>query len=144
MKKINNLFNLFDVRHTKIVTLFCMMAVLLCCIQFTAPAITYSPDSVVTENEGGSISNGTGSKWAETGVSIVDGIKEGMVKVSMSAIPTLLIAAFLILGFCKDSRVAGATIKWIVTIFAVAVFICLINAGTAMAIITDFANQFSS
>lgn len=140
MKKF---YNLFNVKQIQIVTAFCVMAILFCCIQFTAPAITYSPDStVVTSNEGDSTSSG--KNWADAGVSIANDMQKDLVKFAMALIPVLFIIAFLVLAFCKDPRTASQIIRWIVVIAVVAIVILIINSGAMMEIITDFASKITA
>lgn len=122
-------------------TILCMLAVLLCFMQFATPTLVYSPDSTVAIESGDQVSTGS-ANWADTGVSVVKEVQEGFVKILMAVVVVAGLAAGGLLLFAKDERSVSTAIRWLVRIVIGAFIILLLNGGEVVNVIKGFAEKF--
>lgn len=136
LKKINTVFC-----SRQAITIFCILAMLLCFTQFATPVSVYSPDSTVATENGDSESIGS-VNWADTGVSVVSEIQAGLVKILMAVVVVCALAAAGLLLFAKNERSVSTAVGWLVRIVIGAFIIMLLNGGVAVTVIKGFAAQF--
>lgn len=135
-------------------TIFLMMAVLLCCLQFTSLTPVYSSDTetgtgsdaVTSTNTGGATTDTGGTitfdNWGEKGENAVTNTVNRVGTISLGLAALAALGGLIGLMFSKDPRNTSMWIKFLFKVAAVLFFIFLVNEGVAKTLIKSLANKF--